>query len=87
VGRVVESDQRVYIGEYSAGERHGFGMAILAEGHTYIGRFEAGHMSGVGVYCQPHGVRFEGMYFRYGTCCLPAIYLDTCLPLYLSTCL
>lgn len=52
----------VYKGEFSKGEKHGFGVAFLPAGHRYIGRFDHGSWCGIGVYVLANGDRHEGMF-------------------------
>jgi hypothetical protein len=51
----------VYKGEFSKGQRHGFGVSYISDGYRYAGRFDQNAMSGLGVFVHPNGDRYEGM--------------------------
>ncbi|XP_029707383.1 radial spoke head 1 homolog isoform X5 [Takifugu rubripes] len=55
------------LGEYEgdrneAGERHGVGKAVLANGHIYQGHYENGKRHGKGTYHFKNGSRYVGKY-------------------------
>lgn len=52
----------IYKGEFSKGEKHGFGMRFLPGNNKYIGRFDHESMCGIGIYINSNGDRFEGMF-------------------------
>nr|XP_020442658.1 radial spoke head 1 homolog isoform X2 [Monopterus albus] len=57
------------LGEYGgdrneAGERHGFGKAVLPNGDTYQGQYENGKRHGQGTYRFKNGARYVGDYYQ-----------------------
>ncbi|XP_052348813.1 radial spoke head 1 homolog isoform X2 [Oncorhynchus keta] len=69
VGSEDFDDDQGYLGEYEgdrneAGERHGFGRAVLPNGDTYQGMYENGKRSGQGTYRFKNGARYIGEYYQ-----------------------
>uniref|UniRef100_A0A3Q3H1N3 Radial spoke head component 1 n=1 Tax=Labrus bergylta TaxID=56723 RepID=A0A3Q3H1N3_9LABR len=62
-------DEQNKLGEYEgdrneAGERHGFGKAVLPNGDVYQGHYETGQRHGEGTYRFKNGARYVGDYLQ-----------------------
>ncbi|XP_028990405.1 radial spoke head 1 homolog isoform X2 [Betta splendens] len=62
-------DEQSKLGEYEgdrnqAGERHGFGKAVLPNGDIYHGQYQNGKRHGHGTYRFKNGAKFVGDYYQ-----------------------